>query len=102
MLVEACEDGIEVAAIPILNGTEVGDRITLEGADAVACDAARVLGHELLGGAEADLDAVLGEGRLIAVRLLVLDGEEHAGVLALCEGVEQGPQQVPHHGVELW
>ena len=60
-----------------------------------------MLGDKVGGRLQARLFAVLVERRQISVGSSVLDCHDHARVLARGQVVQEGADQIAHHGVEL-
>ena len=84
-----------------LDAASIADGIAGDTAQALVLKTHLVLGDKVGGRLEARLFAILVERRQIAVGSSVLDRHDHARVLARGQVVQEGADQIAHHGVEL-
>ena len=99
-LKEAHEQSIVIASVN-LDAAGIADGIAGDTAQTLVLKTHLMLGDKVGGRLEARLFAVLVERRQISVGSSVLDRHNYARILAGGKVVQEGANQVTHHGVEL-
>ena len=97
---EAHEQGVVIAAVN-LDAAGIADSIAGDTAQALVLKTHLVLGDKVGGSLQACLLAILVERGKITVGSGVLNCHNHARVFARGQVVQEGANQIAHHGVEL-